>query len=442
MEKDENGNFVRKRSISSDSQKVRNLLQTSIDLERHPSREEKTSMWTKLKSKMSNFTNNLKYNTFTLSSAMDYYSYEVIRIYDKVYLTKEDFEKFSSDLFYIIYLSYRSNFPAIYSSKSKNKYMTDCGWGCMIRTAQMMLARGIQMIKFQESETQEFSQFSKKINYGCKNSKKLNLTIETIILLMDIYLPSGTIKLAYNELIENMSTISGDDSTVRSALPPFSIHNICKVGELFDKNAGEWFSDVNMINIFCKLNSEYKPIKDLNIVHFTEGVIYQKKIEEFLDFTRQIITPKLFIFVSVRHGISKLSSEYIQSVKDFFQLPCNMGLIGGRDYNAHYFIGQAGENLLYLDPHLNQSLINSVEDLIKDPNSYLQKQIYQTNVKNMSPAFTIGFCIQSFSEYENFISAIKVFSNADFPIFRFKTEEETKPNFSFKEIVDKDEDDF
>jgi cysteine protease ATG4 len=442
MEKDGNENFVRKRSISSDSQKIRTLLQTSIDLERHPSKEEKISIWAKLKLKMSNFKNNLKYNTFSLNSSIDYYSYEVIRIYDKVYLTKEDFEKFSSDLFYIIYVSYRSNFPGIYNKKNKNNYVTDCGWGCMIRTAQMMLARAIQMIKYREYEKQEYSEFLKEINQKDESSIMLNLTIETILLFMENYLPSKKIKLAYSELVENITTLSGDYSQVRSALPPFSIQNICKIGELFDKFAGEWFSDVNMINIFCKLNSQYKPIKDLNIIHFTEGAVYQKKIEEFLDNSWSIF-PKLFIFVSVRHGINKLSMEYLQSIKDFFNLPCNIGLIGGRDFNAHYFIGLAGDNLLYLDPHLNQTLVNSVEDLIKEPNSYLQKQIYQTNVKNMSPAFTMGFCLQSFSEYEKFINSIKIFSNSDFPIFRFKTEEGMKLSAKeINEIYENDKDDF
>lgn len=427
MENDEHC-ITRRRSLSSDTKKIRNLLQSSIELDNTPLKEEKLSLWSKLKNKMSNFKNNIKYNTFSLNKLIDYYSYEVIRLYDKYYSTKNDFNLFNIELYYVIYFSYRSNFPAIYNSKNKNKYISDCGWGCMIRTAQMILARGIQLLKIQEEPNQV-------------NEK----TIETISLFLELYLDNEIWKRTHITMVNKINHISGNSFEVRSALPPFSIQNICKVGEMYGKYAGEWFSDVNMVNIFSNLNEEYEPISNLKIIHFQDGVIYKNTIDSNIPSQK---FPKLIIFVSVRHGLSKLSTEYTQSVKDFFSLPFNIGIIGGRDYNAHYFIGLAGENLLYLDPHLNQGLVNSIDDLNKDPSSYMKKQIYELNVKNMSPAFTMGFCIYDRSQYDVFISALKCFSeNSEYSVFKFK-EESSKDNGIgltnelLNEFVENDKDDF
>ncbi len=411
-----NTNSSKRRSNSSDSQKKRTLIKTSLELEKTHSKDEKPSMWARFKVKMSNFKNNIKYNTFTLNSFLDYYAYEVIRVFDQIYLTKDDFDKFSNELYYVIYLTYRSDFPPVWNYKNETKYATDCGWGCMIRTGQMIFARGVQLVKFREA-IQNIKNLKKANNLD--NSSKLNLTnltMETIMLFMENYLPCES------------------NSESKSVPNPFSIQNICNQGELLGKAAGEWFSDVNMINILSKLNSEYQPIKNLQVLHFTEGVIYGNQILE-----NTCNDSKFLIFISVRQGLTKLTSEYIQSIKDFFQLPYNIGIIGGRDYNAHYFIGSAGENLLYLDPHLNQSTVKSKEDLIKDPSSYLKKQIYQTNLNNMSPAFTLGFCIQGEEEYDTLISALKIYTNQPYAIFSYKEREE-------KGISDpwqlKEEDDF
>lgn len=46
---------------------------------------------------------------------------------------------FLEHFYSIPYITYRCGFPAILNSS----YTTDCGWGCMIRSGQMMLATAL-----------------------------------------------------------------------------------------------------------------------------------------------------------------------------------------------------------------------------------------------------------------------------------------------------------
>lgn len=55
--------------------------------------------------------------------------------------------QFYSDYISRIWLTYRINFPSIGESKKNS----DCGWGCMIRSAQMIVAQAITILKLGRS---------------------------------------------------------------------------------------------------------------------------------------------------------------------------------------------------------------------------------------------------------------------------------------------------
>jgi len=43
--------------------------------------------------------------------------------------------------------------------------------------------------------------------------------------------------------------------------------------------------------------------------------------------------------------------EYLESIKAVFTLKANVGIAGGKENSALYFIGYSEPDLIYLDPH-------------------------------------------------------------------------------------------
>jgi hypothetical protein len=309
----------------------------------------------------------------------------------------------------------------------------------MIRSAQMMLARGIQIIKLSDYD------FDKNL---LTESSNINVIIETLLLFLDSYLRYEEIKENRNfkeiinkvisEFDDNNITNYKNEYIVNTVLPPFSIQNICKVAELIDKFPGDWFSDINMSFIFNNLNEELRPIINMEIISFKEGVVYNSdilnkcfemqegEVDQINESDSLITDNKIYtfrksgiIFISQRLGIDKFPSEYFQSLKEIFQINNNLGIIGGKSHLSYYFIGIADNNLIYLDPHFNQKCLDNYHDLQVNLSTYLKKEIYQMPIKSMTPGFTVGFCFRNILEYSKLVAQLKLFSAKEYACLKF-----------------------
>ena len=69
---------------------------------------------------------------------------------------------------------------------------------------------------------------------------------------------------------------------VSSVYPAFGIKTICSIGEIFDKTAGEWFSDVNLPMIFDIINEEFCAFPDIKICPFITTIKNVKILENCL----------------------------------------------------------------------------------------------------------------------------------------------------------------
>jgi cysteine protease ATG4 len=435
-----------KRNYSHDRMKINNIKEELI-ITKDKAKQETKSIWSDFRTGLSNLKNNIKYNTLILNTVFELHTQDKIKLFDRIVNNYNDNNVLKHGLYYIIYMTYRNDFKGI-QGKAK-LYTTDCGWGCMLRSAQMMLANALYKIKEFEhkQQTNIFNDFIRR-----------DIVRKTVALFLDSPIP-------YSDLLDNkdfdrvVEKLSDDVNVVKEDIqmitPPFSIQNICKFGELRDKEVGDWYSDVNMTGIFQQINTEFRPVGDFEIISFKEGVIYQNDIiascfEETIEQPSKEsnvlsyndknykFKSKGIIFLSLRLGLDKLEPMYHNLIPKFFDIPNNIGIIGGKSYSAHYFIGVSNGRLMYLDPHINQKSI-SYKELRERYTTYLEKEVYLLEVKNMSPAFTVGFYFRSFYEYIELISAFKYAIHQEHMCFKFEEVKVENDGFVF---VDAEGDDF
>ena len=356
----------------------------------------------------------------------------------------------------VLVYTYRKNFPKIKSFKTKKNYTTDAWWGCMVRCGQMILSRGIyRILKSKKLDTKTALYYTVPLfgNYPIKKEQ-----------LHPFF--QGMIK-KYNEM-ENINENS--DNQIEEFFPPFSIRTLCDVGELFERTAGEWFSDVIITGVFKKISIYFElfnsPDFNLKILTYQSCIEiqdvldncfvqkkYDPKNKEYIKFNdKYYYFEKMgIIFVNVRVGLDKIPKEYFPGIRQLLNFKECIGIIGGKTRLAYYFIGYDIEtdSLLYLDPHVTKEadkLINMGNILQK----HVNKEIHLLKMNKMSTAFTIGFCFRNYDEFLKMYELWLKVKHNDLPILglnkqrsiQFNNKEAFEDEDFSPTYVDQDEDDF
>ena len=394
------------------------------------------------KSELFNYKDIIKYKLFNFNFNRKFYPQtDTIHFLYKVYNPNNEkgIKEFNKNLNKILLMTYRSKYRKQINIKNQYEYNSDCGWGCMIRSSQMIFARMLYKI---------FKQIYKN-QYDSKT-----LTISLIPYFMDDYIILDDLKESdylilglesylstlKNFLKEKIEKNQYKKSEIKSIDPPFSIHKICTIGEIFGRTCGEWFSDFELPDIYEIINTTFNIIPNLSIMHFNTNIEMNKILEKCFEKEEDDKNPNLFInnyfinnkkekykfkkmgaiFVSVRLGISNISPEYFPSIKKLFECRQFLGFIGGKVDSASYFFGYCNDSLLYLDPHLNQQSDSYLDDKTKD--TYMNKTIYNLEFKSLQCAFTVGFLFRNLNEFNKLLEFFKIYNNEKCPCFHFHYE--------------------
>ena len=438
------------------------------------------SFWQMVKLKLNDIKNHLifNYNIFSTQNTLVDISQTLskeIQIFDIKYLKQEEL---LNKLKNIPWFSYRENFEQIKDDENI-VYTSDAGWGCMFRASQMILAQGLfklyNLKNLYEFINQFFAYFYDNkipIKFMCKpqkekqeknnkeeNNKNIFESFEIIEKENKLF-DLSFIDLS-SEMIHGLENMSERKSNSEYIIPPFSIRNLIKFEKYsnkFGKKLGEWFSNYDTIRLICTINKRMNSHKDCNfkVLNFNEGVIKINEIinnclEEFeedkdlsdfeilslssiecadivnnnLENDKYIFNKKKYIFkhnfilfVSVRHGLYTLEEDYYDEVLKVFDIETNIGMIGGKNTRAFYFIGKCGNNLIFLDPHyVQQTLTLKQIGTIDVQDTYIPNDIFYMNVEELSPSFSIGFAV---NDMKNFKKLMKKLTSKDYFITKDK----------------------
>lgn len=436
----------------------------------HQLANEKTSsgLFNSMADGFTNFKNTLKFNLISTNKQLNLKHEKLVTINGKNYcLNNESSQNILTFLYQnFIYFSYRSGFTKI--NCLNDYYSTDCGWGCMIRSSQMILAKAILE--------------AKKATYSVKELSPqivTNIIKETVLLFSDNFLTSNDIignpdfnyykikkffvdssRISRVSSMFNLDIVDKDEVDeyfISKVYPPFSIQLISRMGEIYSKGAGKYFSDINCIKIFDELNAEFRPLPNLELYwtdnHITEEALVSKflvlenvteegNIDDYYQYNNQYYKMKKIqskqhslenklsvesdvicsgcIFISVRLGIDKISNEYLSNIQKLFEIQGFIGIIGGEENKGFYYFGCNGKgDLFFFDPHLNQQSFNGKLDLERNLHTYYPSYTYKINISKISPAFTVGFIFHSMKEFKILMYALKSQSEQKNNIFKF-----------------------
>ena len=294
---------------------------------------------------------------------------------------------------------------------NKNKYTSDCGWGCMLRCSQMMLSRGFIL---------------KKIYDLKQNKKEINMDEikkEIILLFYDKFLELE--KIGKNEQIfEIYKKLLKDKIEVAELIPPYSIYILTLLGQC----PNVFTSDHKMISCFLKINKTLFN-ECIKMIHLKDGIIYKKKLykkfctkiesendikngkgnNNYIEYKSEkyIFNKGGLIFISLRLGLHKIESLYVQMLPKLFNnLHNNIGFVSGKKKRAFYFIGMVGDKLIFADPHLNQKIET---DEKKFP-TYSVNDLFLMSIKELSSEITVGVAIFSKEDFLQFFLDIEWFN--------------------------------
>ena len=362
-------------------------------------------------------------------------------IFDKI-LDKNKLTAFKLQLLTFLFMSYRNNFTNLKQIEGGN-YTTDCGWGCMLRSSQMLVSKGLIERKIYKNKIKDL------------NKNDLNtIRKDVLICFLDdtISIENILSNIDYQYFLNQYKKLCQFDMryySLTEIIPPFSIQMLCKIG----KCSGQFTSDINMIKTFMKINKEM--FNDLEFIHFECGTLYKEKIlkvcceelfcscnnnnfsilEDNINdkssicdncFNECLLKNKItaddilienkrkflfnqscIIFISFRLGLKEIHPDNIKIIPDLFmRFHNNLGFISGKENKAFYFIGLNGEKLMFVDPHLNQV---SIKGNLSDISSYFIKEIYLMDIKDISSALTMGIIINTISDLKTFFSDVNWF---------------------------------
>jgi len=256
----------------------------------------------------------------------------------------------------LFWWTYRYDFPEI------NCITTDAGWGCMLRSAQMMLSQAL------------------RLHFKSRHWKP----------------DPSTSKARKDDFVASLMTWFADFPSRTESV--YSLHNMCAAGVAkYEVLPGDWYGPGTACYVIRDLVALHQQ-RQSNVfrVHVSsEGTVYNDLVFELMtkdaaqkrrasqqdeqdgqevaeplhpldpEISEQFeLDPKdlewdtsLLLLIPHRLGRDYFNEKYVKSVAHIFSLPQSVGILGGRPRGARWFYGAYadGSKVLGLDPHTVQS---------------------------------------------------------------------------------------
>lgn len=294
------------------------------------------------------------------------------------------------DFFSRLWMTYRREFPTM------NGYTTDCGWGCMLRSGQMMLAQAL-VCHFLSREWR--------------------------------YDPDTQIHSTHEDTWHRKIIRWFGDSKSKNS--PFSIHTLVNLSSLSGKKPGDWYGPGSVSHLLKEAvkqaSQEIYDLEGITICVAQDSTVYiqdildecclvpeestapwnrAKKSNEFNKNSENPSWKSLVLLVPLRLGTDKLNSAYANNLTTLLSTEYCIGFIGGRPKHSLYFVGYQDDKLIHLDPHYCQEMVDVNQEKF-DFQSFHCKNLRKMKVSKMDPCCCIGFYCKTRNDFDRFIESVQ-----------------------------------
>uniref|UniRef100_A0A3B3CAL8 Cysteine protease n=1 Tax=Oryzias melastigma TaxID=30732 RepID=A0A3B3CAL8_ORYME len=369
----------------------------------------------KLKAKLMSAWNSVKYG-WTVKTKTSFNKTSPIIVLGHTYLlnSEDEVERFRLDFVSRIWLTYRREFPQLEGST----WTTDCGWGCMLRSGQMLLAQGLLLHLMPRDWTWPDAHQLTDVDFeifrprspALRNSQKKR--------------PESSRDRLAEPTHQRLVTWFGDQPPA-----PFGVHQLVDIGKGSGKKAGDWYGPSVVAHILRKAVAKTSVGQSLAVYVAQDCTVYKEDVLQLCDpsLSQRAADPSsqtwksVIILVPVRLGGEALNPSYIECVKNILRLDCCIGIIGGKPKHSLYFIGFQDEQLLYLDPHYCQPVVD-VTQANFSLESFHCSSPKKMPFNRMDPSCTVGFYAKTKKDFESLCSVVGMAlssSKEKYPIFTF-----------------------
>lgn len=342
-------------------------------------------------------------------------------------------EAFRRDFASRVWLTYREEFPPLPGST----LTSDCGWGCMLRAGQMMLAQALilhllgrewtwsEALTLQPLDTETWTTTA---------AKRLVASLEASLQGSDgsseLKSPEKPPAQAFGSAQEadahlkemyHRTLVSWFGDSLSSQL---SIHRLVQLGLAMGKQAGDWYGPAIVAHILKKAVEEaIDPILAGITAYVSQDcTVYSADVmdshrasgagqdsagksdahpppQSEPSTTDPTDSRAVAILIPVRLGGEKTNLEYMNFVKNILSLDYCLGIIGGKPKQACYIVGFQDDSLIYMDPHYCQSFVD-VSSSDFPLQSFHCPSPKKMPFSKMDPSCTIGFYSRSVKDFE------------------------------------------
>ncbi|XP_071421224.1 cysteine protease ATG4C [Pithys albifrons albifrons] len=339
-------------------------------------------------------------------------------------------EEFRKDFISRIWLTYREEFPQIKGSA----LTTDCGWGCTLRTGQMLLAQGLMLHFLGRAWVwpEALDLDSDCESWTSHTVRRLTASLEASLSaerdLPPRQTPRGTRGSRHRAESRNDAYHRKIISWFGDSPPAaFGLHQLIEFGKKSGKAAGDWYGPAVVAHILRKAVEEARDpeLQGVTVYVAQDCTVYSSDVIDrqcsFLD-SGKAGTKAVIVLVPVRLGGERTNTDYLEFVKGILSLEYCVGIIGGKPKQSYYFAGFQDDSLIYMDPHYCQSFVDvSIKDFPLE--SFHCPSPKKMSFKKMDPSCTIGFYCRTVQDFEKASEEITKMLNSSskekYPLFTF-----------------------